>query len=116
MSKLLDQKIADAMAQEQRELAEAIQKYGTETDGIYTIDFTKSDVDELPMIVGNYIERPNNFLVRKVTYDPQRTDRNRVIIHVVTYDEREGYVLFMDEVFIGHLRTIMEYIPKGECD
>lgn len=113
MSKELNDAIQSVKLMEQKEVIEAIKKHGFNNGGVFTVDFTKGELnkrnnDELPCIAAYDTETPTDFLVKQVEVDANKGDW--MTIHVETKEEREPSILHADDVFIGQLRTIIDYL------
>lgn len=113
MSKELNEAIKSVQLMERKEMIEAIKKHGFNNKGVFSVDFTKGELnkknnDELPCIAAYDSETPTDFVVKQVKVDANHGDW--ITIHVETKEEREPSILHADDVFIGQLRTIIDYL------
>ena len=113
MSKELNEAIQSVRLMERKEVIETIKKHGLNNEGVFSVDFTKGELnernnDELPCIAAYDSEDPTDFLVKKIEVDANKGDW--MTIYVETKDEREPSILHADDVFIGQLREVIDYI------
>ena len=107
MSKRLQNALKRVKHIEQEEFISKLKAHATEENGFLKFDFTKTKFDELPCIAAYDSENPNDFLILKAVYNPKT---NYVTFNAETKEDRISTLLNFDDIFIGQLQFITDYI------